>query len=95
MGRKEKLLKHFLNQPKDFTFNEMVKLLNDFEFYEVKTGKTSGSRVRFRNESYPLNIIKFHKPHPGNILKPYILEAIKSILDECNLIIKEEDEKEQ
>lgn len=95
MGRKEKLLKRFLSQPKDFAFNEMVKFLNDFEFYEVKTGKTSGSRVRFRNESYPLNIIKFHKPHPGNILKPYILEAIKSILEECNLIIQEEDEKEQ
>jgi predicted RNA binding protein YcfA (HicA-like mRNA interferase family) len=61
-------------------------------FYEVKTGKTSGSRVRFRNDDYPLNIVKFHRPHPENILKPYVLEIIKNNLNDCNLITIQEDE---
>jgi len=86
MGRKEKLLLRFLSQPKDFTFAELVKLLNSFDFYEVCTGKTSGSRVRFKNENHPMNIIKFHKPHPENIIKPYVLDIIKSILNECELL---------
>lgn len=93
MSRKEKLLKRFLSLPKDFTFDELVRLLNDFNFYEIKTGKTSGSRVRFMNDDYPLNIIKFHKPHPDSLIKSYVLESIKSNLEECNLIAKEKDEK--
>jgi len=86
MGRKDKLLLRFLSQPKDFTFNELVKLLNSLDFYEVSTGKTSGSRVRFQNENYPLNVIKFHKPHPNNIIKKYVLDNIKANLEECNLL---------
>jgi len=86
MSKKVKLLLRFLSRPKDFTFDEAVKLLCDFGFYEVNTGTTSGSRVRFKNEDYPVNIIKFHKPHPGNILKPYILDLIISNLEDCNLL---------
>lgn len=33
MSRREKLLKRFLNQPKDFTFDETVNLFNFFGFY--------------------------------------------------------------
>ena len=95
MSRKEKLLLRFLSQPKDFTFEEAVRLLKDFDFYEVSTGKTSGSRVRFKNDEYPINVIKFHKPHPSNILKPYVLDIIRMNLEECELLTtdnKEEDE---
>ena len=95
MSRKEKLLLRFLSQPKDFTFEEAVRLLKDFDFYEVSTGKTSGSRVRFKNDNYPINVIKFHKPHPSNILKPYVLDIIRMNLEECELLTtdnKEEDE---
>lgn len=95
MSRKEKLLLRFLRHPKDFTFDEAVRLLKDFEFYEVGTGKTSGSRVRFKNDNYPINVIKFHKPHPSNTLKPYVLDIIKTNLDDCELLTtdkKDEDE---
>jgi hypothetical protein len=86
MGRKEKLLKRFLSMPKDFTYEEAVKLLNDFGFSQVKTGKTGGSRVRFLNEEYPEYPIKFHKPHPENRLNIYVLEIIKTNLIDCGLI---------
>lgn len=91
MSRKDKLLSRFLSFPKDFTYDEAVKLLNSFDFYEVKTGKTAGSRVRFLNTNYPQNVVKFHKPHPDNILKPYVLAIISSNLEDCNLIILEEN----
>ncbi len=45
MGRKEKLVNRFLSSPKDFTFDEVVTLLHFFDFEQMKTGKTGGSRV--------------------------------------------------
>jgi len=79
-------LLRFLDRPKDFAFEELVKLLNGFGFHEVGTGKTSGSRVRFKKEGLPEHIIKFHKPHPGNVMKPYVLDIVKNTLAECNLL---------
>ncbi len=98
MSRKEKLLLRFLSQPKDFTFDEAVRLLKDFDFYEVSTGKTSGSGVRFESDSYPDVRIRFHKPHPSKILKPYVLDIIKANLDDCGLLTtdkKNEDETDE
>lgn len=50
MSSKEKLKQRFLTMPKNFHYNEMVKLLGDFGYQELKIGKTSGSRVKFVNE---------------------------------------------
>lgn len=84
MTRKEKLIKRFLNKPSDFTWEELKKLLASFDFEEVKTGKTSGSRTRFVNDSGV--IISLHKPHPRNILKIYQIEQIIDILQQEGLI---------
>lgn len=76
MGIKEKLIERFKRLPKDFTFDEMVKLLEIYGFERNNKGKTSGSRVIFKKEnSQP---IMLHKPHPGNIVKQY---AIKQVYD--------------
>lgn len=85
MSRKEKLLHRFLSQPKNFTFDETVSLLRDYGFLEAKTGKTSGSRVRFRNDEIQKEF-RMHKPHPTNILKQYQLNDIKNLLKECGFI---------
>ena len=96
MSRKEKLLLRFLSRPKDFTFDETVRLLQDFGFHEIDIGIIGGSRVRFRYDDYPVNIIKFHKPHPGNIMKPYVLNIIIQNLEECKLLTDiKGDEDEQ
>jgi len=89
MSRKEKLLKRLLLSPKDFSFDEVVAVLASFGFFEVKTGKTSGSAVRFKNEDFPHEPIIFHKPHPQNIVKVYVLKSIISCLIRCNLIKNE------
>ena len=79
MSRKDKLLKRFLSRPSDFHYDEMVRLLKYYEFYEVSTGKTSGSRVKFENkERVP---IMLHKPHPTGLMKMYQLKQVKEVLD--------------
>lgn len=75
MSKKDKLISRLKNKPKDFTYQEAKTLLETLGFYEYKKGKTSGSRVAFVNSETKLEI-KFHKPHPGNILKPYQIEII-------------------
>ncbi|HMS69804.1 MAG TPA: type II toxin-antitoxin system HicA family toxin [Saprospiraceae bacterium] len=78
MSSKEKLKQRFLTMPKNFHYNEMVKLLGDFGYQELKIGKTSGSRVKFVNEVG--DQIRMHKPHPTGILKAYQLKEIKDKL---------------
>lgn len=78
MSKQEKLLKRFLEMPSDFHYDEMIILLGYFDFKESKTGKTSGSRVRFMNsDGVPLMI---HKPHTTGRLKHYQMKQIKEIL---------------
>ncbi|MEO0551692.1 MAG: type II toxin-antitoxin system HicA family toxin [Bacteroidota bacterium] len=79
MSKKEKLISRFLSMPSDFHYDEMVKLLGYFGFYEIKIGKTSGSRVKFENEEgVP---IMLHKPHPTGIMKKYQMKQVKEILE--------------
>ena len=78
MSKKEKLIARFLSMPSDFHYDEMVTLLGYFGFYEVKKGKTSGSRVKFENEEgVPLIL---HKPHPDGIMKKYQMKQLNEIL---------------
>jgi len=65
--------------PTDFHFDEMVKLLSYFNFHEIKTGKTSGSRVKF--EKNDGTSIMLHKPHPNGIMKNYQMKQIKETLE--------------
>ena len=77
MGTKGKLIERFKKQPNDFTFDEMERLLSIFGYMKSNKGKTSGSRIIFRNgDKRP---IMLHKPHPGNIVKGY---ALKQVLDD-------------
>ena len=74
MGQKEKLIARLKTIPRDFTFDEAVRLLNLFGYSKENKGKTSGSRVMFIDEQK--RKILLHKPHPGNIIKRYALENI-------------------
>lgn len=77
MGTKEKLIERFKSLPTNFTFEEIERLLSIFGYEKSNKGKTSGSRVIFKNgDKRPIMI---HKPHPDNIIKKY---AMKQILDD-------------
>lgn len=86
MGTKEKLIERFKKQPSDFTFDEMERLLFVFGYVKSNKGKTSGSRVVFRNgDKRP---IMLHKPQPGNIVKAYALRQVLDYLIEAGYINK-------
>lgn len=76
MGKKDKLIARFRKLPKDFTFDEMCRLVSLFGFKKQNKGKTSGSSVMFVNEKG--QSIMLHKPHPEKIIKAY---AMKQVLD--------------
>ena len=84
-SKKEKLKKRLLKKPKDFSFKELVTLLDGLGFVELQKGATSGSRVSFLNEKNRLSI-NLHKPHPRNILKKYQIEQIIDVLKTNKLI---------
>ena len=75
-----------MSKPKDFTYDELKSLLGGFKYNEIKTGRTSGSRVAFYNEIID-HIIKLHKPHPKYMLKRYQLEYIEQELKNKQVII--------
>ena len=83
MGKKNKLLKKFLEIPpkKDLTFLELESLLISCGYIKIEG---SGSAVKFHNKQKD-NLINLHKPHPGNILKVYLVKQIQIKLKEvCN-----------
>jgi hypothetical protein len=74
MSRQEKLISRLLSVPKDFTWEELIKVLTSFGYREIKGGKTGGSRRRFADENK--NVITLHKPHPANIVKDYAIREV-------------------
>jgi len=85
MSKTEKLLLRFLSKPKDFTFEDLMRLLKSFGYEDAKTGKTSGSRVAFYNTELD-DMIKFHKPHPSQIMKQCYLRDIEQQLRDKGVI---------
>lgn len=62
------------SRPKDFTWDELIKILKHYGFEETGRGKTGGSRRKFVNAHS--QIISLHEPHPQNILKQYQLNIV-------------------
>jgi hypothetical protein len=82
MTKAEKLLSRFLSRPKDFTYNDLLRLLRGLGYKEEHG---SGSRVVFCNERN-MHHIKLHKPHPGNVLKRYQIDLIIHELKSKNVL---------
>ncbi len=75
MSRTDELIQRLLSRPKDFTYDELVKVLIHFGYEEIKKGKTAGSKRAFVREATK-HIIRLHKPHPSNILKMYVVDYV-------------------
>jgi len=84
MTKQEKLISRFISKPKDFSWDELIKLLNGFGYKQISAGKTGGSRVRFIHTEHPPIIM--HKPHPHSILKRYQLEDILNLFRQEGLL---------
>ena len=84
MGTREKLRERFLKLPSDFAFDEMQRLLEGYGYERSNKGRTSGSRLIFKNgDKRP---IMLHKPHPGNIVKDYAMKQVLEELREAGFI---------
>jgi hypothetical protein len=84
MTKREKLLDRLLTKPRDFTWNELAKVLNGFGYKQISLGKTGGSRARFISPDHPPIIL--HKPHSKPTLKRYQLEEIINLLSQEDLL---------
>jgi len=84
LSSRKKSIDPFLSRPSDFTWQELVNLLNGFGYKLAKTGKTGGSTVKFMHETLPPIIL--HKPHPTPVLKKYQLEQVEENLRAEGLI---------
>ena len=83
MGTKEKLIKRFIRQPKDFTWDELVRLFGIFGFEADNKGKTSGARAVFVKDGDAHTV---HKPHPSSMLKEYAMKQVLDFLKEKGFI---------
>lgn len=77
MSKKEKLFDRLKSNPKDFTIDEVINLMNILGYRLSSKGKTSGSRICFIKEGH--GTILMHRPHPSNVLKSY---QVKQLLEE-------------
>lgn len=84
MSKKDKLIQKLKSRSKDFTYDELKTLLNYLGFEESNKGKTSGSRVEFRDGLGKK--VALHKPHPNNIIKSYKINEVIDELEEWRLI---------
>jgi len=84
MGTREKLIERFRTIPSDFTFDELERLLKIFGYERSNKGRTSGSRVLFKDANG--SPIMLHRPHPGNIVKEYALKQVFEELKSRKLI---------
>lgn len=85
MTRKDKLTERLLQRPRDFTWDELVRLLGSLGFESVKGGKTGGSRQRFVHPASGA-VISLHRPHPHKELKSYQLDQVIEVFQEEGLL---------
>lgn len=75
MGKKDALTARLLSMPKDFEQREMDTLMNQCGCAKNNRGKTSGSAIQYVHQVTQRVFTYDHRPHPGNILKPYVLKS--------------------
>ena len=71
MAKRDKLLKRLQSKPKDFTYRELLTVMNGFGYTEIKL--SSSARI-FEHPEAPEH--RMHKPHPKQILKRYQIEDV-------------------
>ena len=81
MSQIEKLKKRLLSKPKDFTMEELERLLLKLGCMKKDQGKTSGSRVAFTDPATGITL-KLHDPHPQKHLKSYAINLAIEFLRE-------------
>lgn len=82
MTKRDKLIQKFLSKPKDFTWDELVKVLSQFGF---QLFSSDGSRRKFINNNNNI-VISLHEPHPKKVIKSYVFDIVIKILKQEDLL---------
>ena len=85
MGQKDKLLNRLCSHPKDFSFDEVEKLLSYYGYHRINKGKTSGSRIAYISDRHYRPIL-MHKPHGRKDLLDYQVKQLVDHLKQEGLI---------
>jgi len=74
-----------LSRPLDFTFRELTTLLGQLGYELDNKGRTSGSRVCYRQEKTG-HVIFLHRPHPATFLKRYQVDYVIEMLQKTGAV---------
>ncbi len=85
MGKKDALTARLSSMPKDFEQREMDTLMSQCGCVKNNRGKTSGSAIQYVHQATQ-RVFTYHRPHPGNIIKPYILKSARQFLQDVGEI---------
>jgi hypothetical protein len=83
MSTRDKLIERFKSLPSDFTWDELVRLFGLLGYSPDNKGKTSGSRVVFKQDE---EFYILHKPHPKNIICKAEMKRLLKYFEERLLI---------
>ncbi|MBL4774941.1 MAG: type II toxin-antitoxin system HicA family toxin [Mariprofundus sp.] len=75
MSKLKKALEKLKGQPRDFTWDEAVRVMTSYDFKVITGGRSGGSRRKFVHQTTGV-VVSIHKPHPGNELKLYQVEDL-------------------
>ena len=79
------LVERLLSRPKDFTLQELDRLMGQCNCEKDNRGKTSGSAINYCHLPTK-RVLSCHRPHPGSIIKPYLIKKVITFLREVNEI---------
>jgi len=85
MSSIDKILDRLKNKPNDFTISELTRILRYLGFKMVKSGKTSGSRIKYYHQHTNI-LISLHNPHNPKTLRKYQIDLVLEKLTEGKLI---------
>ena len=83
MTRQDKLVARLKSRPRDFRWDEPVRLIRSLGYEEINT-ETGGSRRRFAHSTAPA--LSLHEPHPSEIVKTYVVDEVLRVLTEGGLL---------
>jgi len=69
--------------PSDYAWSELISLLGQLGYTKIEG---NGSRVKFFHSEND-SLINLHKPHPGSIVKQYMVRQIVAKLKEAGFTL--------
>lgn len=87
MSQKDDLIQRLMSRPKDFELRELERLMSLCNCKKSNAGRTSGSAMKYTHAADgKMSVFSFHRPHPENIIKRYIIDAAIDFLKEIGEI---------